>query len=138
MTRTLLIIDDNASVRDSLRFLFMRRGYAVFVAESGPKGIALAAEGRVDGALIDVNMPEMNGIEACRILREQAAARGQDIVVWMMTGARTADLTRRALEAGAVALLGKPFDFGELFRQFDEKLGKQEPPKPAPDVLDEL
>ncbi|HVS51394.1 MAG TPA: response regulator [Opitutaceae bacterium] len=138
MAPTLLIIDDNPSVRDSLRFLFMRRGYAVFVAENGPKGIAIAAESRIDGALVDVNMPEMNGVEVCRLLREQATARGQNIVIWMMTGARTVELTRRALEAGALALLGKPFDFAELFRQFDEKLGPPAPlPKP-PDVLDEL
>lgn len=138
MTRTLLVIDDNKSVRESLRFLLLRRGYAVHVAENGRDGIALAAEGNIDGALVDVNMPGMNGVEVCRALREQAAARGQSIAVWMMTGARTQELGKQALAAGALALLGKPFDFGELFRRFDETLGPVEPPKPAPDVLDEL
>lgn len=138
MTRTLLVIDDNKSVRESLRFLLMRRGYAVQVAENGRDGIAIAAENRIDGALVDVNMPGMNGVEVCRVLREQAATRGQSIAVWMMTGARTQELGKQALEAGALALLGKPFDFGELFRRFDETLGPVEAPKPARDVLDEL
>jgi DNA-binding response OmpR family regulator len=138
MTRTILVIDDNKSVRESLRFLLMRRGYAVQVAENGRDGIALAAENRIDGALVDVNMPGMNGVEVCRALREQAAARGQSIAVWMMTGARTQELGKQALQAGALALLGKPFDFAELFRRFDEIIGPVEKPKPRPDVLDEL
>jgi CheY-like chemotaxis protein len=138
MTRTLLIIDDNKSVRESLRFLLLRRGYAVFVAENGKEGIELVKQTRIDGALIDVNMPGMNGIEVCRQLHQHANATGKKLPMWMMTGARTPELSRQAIEAGALVLLGKPFDFGDLFRQLDEQLGAQEPPKPAPDVLDEL
>ena len=44
MTRTLLVIDDNKSVRESLRFLLERRGYLVLTAENGPDGIATAAQ----------------------------------------------------------------------------------------------
>lgn len=136
--RTLLIIDDNRSVRESLRFLLMRKGYTVFVAESGPQGIALAADTPVDGALVDVNMPGMNGVEACRLLREQAQARGRKLAVWMMTGARTTDLARQAAAVGALCVFSKPFDFGDLFRRFDEELGPVQAPAPQPDVLDEL
>jgi CheY-like chemotaxis protein len=139
--RTLLVIDDNQSVRESLRFLFLRRGYDVLVAESGAEGIALASQHHVDAAMVDVNMPGMNGVDVCRALREQATAAGRSIVVWMMTGARTPDVAKRAQEAGAVALFGKPFDFADLFRQFDEKLGPMTepgalPPRtpPTPDV----
>jgi DNA-binding response OmpR family regulator len=138
VTRTLLVIDDNKSVRDSLRFLLIRRGYDVLVAENGHEGIALAAHGQVQAALIDVNMPGMNGVDVCRVLKEQASARQRPIAIWMMTGARTPELTRLAAEAGALALLGKPFDFSDLFRRFDEVLGRQEPPPRPPDVLDQL
>jgi CheY-like chemotaxis protein len=138
MTRTLLVVDDNKSVRDSLRFLLMRKGYAVFVAEHGAEGIALAGQSHIDGALVDVNMPGMNGIDTCRALKEQATAQGRGIAVWMMTGARTPELLRQATEAGALALLGKPFDFSDLFNRFDEAIGKQEPPRLPPDALDEL
>jgi CheY-like chemotaxis protein len=138
MTRTLLVIDDNKSVRDSLRFLLMRRGYTVLLAENGPEGIALAAQGQATGALVDVNMPGMNGIDVCRVLKEQAAANQRSLAVWVMTGARTPELLRLATEAGALALLGKPFDFPDLYQRFDEALGKQEPPPPEPDVLDQL
>lgn len=139
MTRTLLVIDDNESVRESLRFLFLRRGYSVLAASNGPQGIALAAQHPVDGAMIDVNMPGMNGIAVCRALRAHAADNGRTIAVWMMTGARTPDLVKAASDAGAITLLAKPFNLADLFRQFDEKLGgPPEAPKPPPDILDQL
>jgi CheY-like chemotaxis protein len=133
---TLLVIDDNSSVRESLRFLLRRRGYEVLTAESGAEAIALAAQHPVDGAIVDVNMPGMNGIEVCRALREQAAAAGRSIAVWMMTGARTPELIKRAELVGALAVLGKPFDHEELFQQLDSKLGpppsgEPEPPPPT-------
>jgi CheY-like chemotaxis protein len=121
--RKLLVIDDNLSVRESLRFLLLRQGYEVLVAEGGPQGIALAAEHRIDGALVDVQMPVMNGIDVCRLLREGAAAAGRDLPIWMMTGGRTPELVKRATEAGALALLGKPFDFADLFRRFEQQFG---------------
>lgn len=138
MTRTLLIIDDNKSVRDALRFLLERRGYQVLTAESGPEGIALAEQHAVDGVMVDVNMPGMNGIMACRALKAQAEAKGRTLPIWMMTGARTPELAKTAAEAGALVLLPKPFDFADLFRRLDEAIGPVEPPKPEPDVLDQL
>lgn len=128
--RTVLVIDDNNSVRDSLRFLFERRGYKVTVAANGIEGIALAAKESFDCAMVDVNMPGLNGIEVCRRLREQAAAAGRSLAVWMMTGARTPELSKRAVEAGAVTLLGKPFDLPELFRRIEEHLSASAP-RPA-------
>jgi len=139
MTRTLLVIDDNNSVRESLRFLLERRGYTVLVAENGPEGIALASQHAVDGAMVDVNMPGMNGITVCKALRARATETGRNIAVWMMTGARTPELTKAAAEAGALTLLPKPFDLTELFRQFDAQFGgPPEQPKSPPDVLDAL
>jgi CheY-like chemotaxis protein len=123
MTRTLLIVDDNESVRESLRFLFERHGYATVVAASGPEAIALAGQQAFDGALVDMHMPGMNGIAVCRSLHERAGENGQKVAVWMMTGMRTAELTKAASEAGALALLAKPFDFADLFRRLNEQFG---------------
>src|SRR5688572_12393501 len=107
--RTLLVIDDNKSVRESLRFLLVRRGYAVLMAENGPEGIELAAQHAIDGALIDVQMPGMNGFEVCRTLRQRAADAGRAFPIWMMTGGRSPNLVRLAAEAGALTLFSKPF-----------------------------
>jgi CheY-like chemotaxis protein len=125
---TILVIDDNPSVRESLRFLFQRRGYEVLVADNGPTGVRLAAEHAIDGAMVDVQMPGMNGIEVCQKLREQAVASGREIAVWMMTGGRSPELTKLSGEAGALALLAKPFDLPDLFRRFEEKFGPVAPP----------
>lgn len=125
MPRTLLVIDDNRSVRESLKFLLLRRGYIVLIAEGGREALALSAQHPVDGALVDVNMPEMNGIEVCRALRQQATAAGREIAVWMMTGARTSEVLKQAREAGALDLFGKPFDLPALYRRFEEKFAER-------------
>jgi DNA-binding response OmpR family regulator len=124
MARTILLIDDDKSVRDSLCFLLERRGYKVLVAESGPRGIELAATSPVDGALVDVHMPGMNGITACRALRDQAQQAGRTIAIWMMTGARTTEIVKAAAEAGALMVLAKPFNYAELFGNFDAQFGR--------------
>jgi CheY-like chemotaxis protein len=126
----LLIVDDNKSVRESLRFLLLRRGYEVVAAASGPEALALASERPVDGAMIDVNMPGMNGLEVCRALREQAERAGRKLPVWMMTGARTPGLARRSAECGALVLLGKPFDLADLYARIAQEVGAGSTPPP--------
>ena len=121
MPRTFLVIDDNESVRESLKFLLLRRGYAVLVAEDGYEALRIASQHHIDGAMVDVNMPGINGVEVCRALRERAAAAGREIAVWLMTGGRSPDLVRLAREAGALDLLGKPFDLQSLYRRFDDQ-----------------
>lgn len=127
MTRTLLIIDDNESVRESLRFLLERRGYATALAASGPDALALLEQQVFDGAMIDMNMPVMNGLEVCRELHARAAASGRKLAIWMMTGARTAELAKAAEEAGALGIFSKPFDFDELYRNFEAQFGVPPP-----------
>jgi CheY-like chemotaxis protein len=123
MMRTLLIVDDNKSVRDSLQMLIEQRGYAVLAASSGVEALALVAAHAVDGAMIDVNMPGMGGLPLCRSLRTRASEAGRDFPVWMMTGAPTLDLERAARESGALTLLAKPFDYEGLFRWFEAQFG---------------
>jgi len=130
MTRKLLIVDDNKSVRDSLRFLLERRGYATVVAAGGPEAIALAGQQVFDGALVDIHMPGMNGMAVCRALQAQAAEAGRKIALWMMTGACTPEITKASIDAGALMLLAKPFDYEDLYRRFEEQFGES-PPAPA-------
>ncbi len=115
--RTLLVIDDNKSVRDTLAYLLGEQGFGAVLAESGPQALEMIGQSPVDGALIDVYMPGMNGLAACRELRARAEAVGRPLPVWMMTGASTPQLAQASLEAGAVGLLGKPFSVEELLRQ---------------------
>lgn len=138
MPPALLIIDDNPSVRDSLVFLFQHRGYRVSAADGGAAGIEMAREQTFDGAIVDVNMPGMDGIQTCRALKAQAEKLGRPLPVWMMTGVSTSDVIRAATDAGAITVFSKPFNFPELFRHFDAVMGPVQPPKPAADPLDDL
>ena len=138
MSPALLIIDDNPSVRESLVFLFEHRGYRVSAADGGVAGIALAKEQAFDGAIVDVNMPGMDGVQTCRALKAQAEKLGRPLPVWMMTGVSTSEVIRAAKEAGAITVFSKPFDFPELFRHFDAVMGPVEPPKAPADPLDDL
>lgn len=128
MARTFLVIDDNESVRESLKFLLLRRGYGVLVAEDGYEALRLAGQHVIDAAMVDVNMPGMNGIEVCRALRELAAGAGREIGIWMMTGGRSPELVKLAREAGALDLLGKPFDLPSLYRRFEDYFAAQRAP----------
>lgn len=127
LVRTLLVIDDERSVRETLRLLLERRDYRVLVAENGAAGLALAAQHVVDGAMVDVHMPGVDGVTVCRTLRAQAAAAGRSFPVWLMSGARSAEVIKAGTEAGAAEVLGKPFNLPQLF----EMLGRHFQPQPS-------
>ncbi len=130
MPRTLLIVDDNDLFRGMLKSLLEMRGYAVVVARNGPEGLALAASQAFDGALTDIEMPEMDGYEFCRQLRAQQQAQGIDIPVWIMSGVFRPALAKKAAAAGALLVLRKPFPIEEVCATLEQEFSKRssEPP----------
>jgi DNA-binding response OmpR family regulator len=127
---TLLIIDDIESVRESLKHVFSRYGYTVVVAESGEAGLALYAKGGIDAALVDINMPGLNGVQVCRMICEQAAKvgkPGKTFPIWLMTGAIAGYIEDLGLEAGALEVLHKPFDIQKFADDLAEQLKKNNP-----------
>jgi CheY-like chemotaxis protein len=125
MPHTILLVDDNDLYRGMLRSLLELQGYQVIIARNGPEGLACATTGRIDAALADVNMPEMDGFEFCRRLKAQQLAVGQDVPVWIITGAFQPALARRASEAGALLVLRKPFPIQELRAQLEQEFLKR-------------
>ncbi len=119
---TLLVIDDNESVRISLRFVFANFGFTVVAAENGAAALACVEQHSIDAALFDVHMPGMNGFDVCRELRTRMQSLGREIPVWLMTGALSSDFPQRAAEAGAVAILSKPFDLAALNREIRQRI----------------
>ena len=111
---TLLIVDDQLSVCIALEFALMRAGYRVLLADSGVMAQAVAATRSIDGALIDVHMPGLNGFDTCARLQKRAAERQQPLRIWFMTGAATADLEAKGATLGALGVVRKPFDFPAL------------------------
>ena len=106
---TLLAVDDrpdNLFVLEQLVQAYLP-DIKLITAKGAEEGLALAASGPIDGALIDVQMPGMDGYEVCRILRKGAQTRHIPIV--MLTAADDPALNRKAFAAGAQACVPKPF-----------------------------
>jgi len=115
----MLIVDDQRGVCVSLSFLLGTAGYKVLTTESGRAALTIFEAETVDGAVIDVHMPGMNGFDACAALQARAAAFGRSLRVWFMTGAFTSVLERRCAEAGGFGVFHKPFDYPALLSQLE-------------------
>lgn len=104
----MLIVDDQPSVLVTLRFV-LDGAYRVVTADSGEKAVPMAADHAIDGAIIDLHMPGISGIETCQRLLTQAAPASRSLRVWIMSAAATAEARRLASEAGAIGFFSKPF-----------------------------
>ncbi len=104
-----LVVDDEQAIRRFLRVALGARGYKVFEAESGQEGIASAAAHRPDVIILDLGLPDLDGIEVTRRLREWAR---MPIIVLSVRDQE--DVKVAALDAGADDYLTKPFGVGEL------------------------
>lgn len=114
--RTVLVTDDNESVRVTLAVMLRHEGYQVLTAENAEKGLALARTEEIDAAVLDVHMPGMDGVTMCRALIQIAQEKGRSLPVWMMTGAYCEEITAHAVKAGALGVLRKPFDLRKLWQ----------------------
>ena len=100
----ILVVDDDPSVQTALRILLARDGYTVATAGNGKLALEMFDEGKFDLVVLDWMMPEMDGLETCRRLRETTA-----IPILMLT-ARSAESDKvRVLDAGADDYVTKPF-----------------------------
>jgi two-component system KDP operon response regulator KdpE len=109
-TGNLLIVDDERSIRVSLRTILANFGYEIVEAARGEEALALVRTARFDVVLLDINMPGMGGIEVCRIMR-QAAPR---LPIVMLTVLGNEERKVEALDAGADDYITKPFQLREL------------------------
>jgi two-component system response regulator MprA len=106
----ILVVDDDPALRDAVRRALTLGGYEVDLADSGLAGLELARSRAPDAVLLDVGMPDLDGLEVCRALRRE----GNRVPVLMLTAHD--DITDRidGLDAGADDYVGKPFDVDEL------------------------
>lgn len=111
---TILLVDDDPLVRRTLTRALERIGHRVEPAESGLDGGRRAREGGVDLAIVDIHMPDMDGLELLAQLRAISTTMP---VIMMSGGDQTRDLTllKDAKLLGATATLAKPFSLDELY-----------------------
>ncbi len=107
--RVAVIVEDETPIRRFLRAALSSQGYRVFEATSGQDGLVEAATRQPDVVIVDLGLPDMDGLEVIRRLREWSAV---PIIVVSARGQETDKVT--ALDAGADDYLSKPFGVGEL------------------------
>jgi adenylate cyclase len=110
-SRKILVVDDLPQNIRLLEAVLAPRGYGVVGAGSGVEALALAGGGDIDLVLLDIVMPEMDGYEVCRRLRDDEATRFLPIVMITASGEQE---KLAAIEAGADDFVTKPFDHAEL------------------------
>ena len=108
--RTVLVVEDEKSIVDILRFNLEKEGYAVLSAYDGESGLEQAVNGGADLILLDVMLPKMNGFDVCRRLRE----KGSSVPVIILTAREEEADKVLGLEIGADDYITKPFSMREL------------------------
>jgi two-component system response regulator MprA len=106
----ILVVDDELAVRESLRRALALEGHDVVLASDGRDALATLARSAPDLVVLDVLMPELDGLEVCRRLR----AAGNRTPVLMLTARTEVEDRVAGLDAGADDYLGKPFALDEL------------------------
>ena len=123
MTRGVLIVDDDPFIRRLIATTLEDvAGFELHEAGDGEEAVSVAARERPALVFLDVDMPRMNGIDACRALREEPDST--DMTIVMLTAASGDGVERRAAEAGADLFLTKPFSPLDLLRLVDSLGGE--------------
>ena len=123
----ILVVDDDRAVRDSLRRSLEFNGYQVDLAGDGLDALDRIAAQRPDAVVLDVMMPRVGGLEACRRLR----ADGDDVPILVLTARDSVADRVAGLDAGADDYLVKPFALEELLARLRALLRRSTAPESA-------
>lgn len=126
----LLVVDDEATIRETLQYNLEKEGYVVITAVDGPEALDMAREEDPDLIILDLMLPELDGLSVCRAIRKE-----QDTPIIMLT-ARTGEMDKIVgLESGADDYVVKPFSLGELLARVRAVL-RRTPATSRQDVLE--
>jgi len=110
---SILVIDDEAEIREGLELLLSSEGYSVTSAENGESGLARLEEAPYDLLLLDVSLPDRNGLDLLRDIRQ----RDRDLPIVLITAYGSIDMARQAFKSGAQDYITKPWSNDELLAQ---------------------
>ncbi len=121
MAKTILVVDDSATVRQQVRSFLQTNEFTVIEGSNGVEGLAAAKTTQADLVMVDVNMPMMNGIEMIAELRKLPGYEKTPIFV--LTTESTTAMAQKGKEAGATAWLVKPFKPELVLKGIQKVLG---------------
>lgn len=117
--KQILVVDDSPTVRKAVRLILEPRGYTVHEAKNGAQALRICRERPgVDGILLDIEMPVMDGMAFLRALRADRHLHQPRVV--MCTTRKTLEAIQEALDAGADEYIMKPFDAEILAAKLSE------------------
>lgn len=125
----LLIIDDDKDLISFLKKNFKKEGFSVSCCENGAQGSEMISKRNHDIAIIDLNLPDMSGLEIC----EQARKEKIMTPFLILSGEEEIDIKTRLLNAGADDYLTKPFSFEELLARVNALLRR--PPQLSEEII---
>lgn len=118
---SILIIEDDQTLQQTLAYNLNQEGYSVSVASDGQTGLSLARSLTPDLVVLDIMLPELDGLSMCRILR-----REMDSTAIIMLTARSSEVDKIiGLDSGADDYITKPFGFGELLARIRAALRRK-------------
>jgi DNA-binding response OmpR family regulator len=117
---TILLVDDEDSVQKLLTYPLERDGFRVIAARDGEEALARFSAERVDLVVLDIMLPKLDGLEVCRLLKEERATRRIPIV--MLTALDTLADVEKAVACGADDYLTKPLDTERLLDKLKRHL----------------
>lgn len=121
----ILIVEDERSVSEMLKACLERQGYMVITAENGTKALSWIKEVKLDLAIVDLGLPDINGMEVCLAIKGNPKTRSMPIMI--LTGdVSNESRIKGKLEANADLFLNKPIELGDLKKAVENLLGKAE------------
>ena len=122
MAKQVLLVEDEGGIRDTLRYNLVREGYRVLEAATGGDALRVARSEHPDVVLLDLMLPEMNGFEVCRLLRQE-----HSMPIIMLTAKDSEHDKLLGLGLGADDYITKPFSLQELFARITAVLRRSHP-----------
>jgi two-component system, OmpR family, KDP operon response regulator KdpE len=126
---TLLLVDDEPQIRRVLQTTLFEAGYGVILAKNGQEGIDTVVREHPDLVLLDINLPDMSGFDACRLIRLSFA--GPILILSVRNSVRD---KIDALDAGADDYIVKPFAMAELLARVRAALRRSSAEQPLPKI----
>jgi PAS domain S-box-containing protein len=127
----ILVAEDNPVNQDLALHLLQRRGHSVILAENGRQALAAVERHKFDLVLMDVQMPEMGGLEATQAIREKEKGTGTHVPIIAMTAHAMQGDRQRCLDAGMDGYLSKPLDPKTFLRTVEENVNSAGAIEPA-------
>ena len=120
---TILVIEDYTDTREMLSILLIRHGYKVIEAEDGVEGLLKAGFSYPDLILMDLSLPEMDGVEVAR--RIHAQPKLSQVPIFVLSAYLTEEVKADARAAGCIEAFTKPYDAEALLARIDATLNAQ-------------